>query len=1813
MTDDILLTAGLDQANVILGLNKIIKEVDKMAEHSDTRMKRMAAVMKAATQGVAAELAKTIGDMESQSKAGGIQEGTLKSYKELRSTIQGLAKPMAAFAKQMREIQEMGAVDLTSGESVTMKRIDIQDMIDKEIGKMKGGEIVRKLDEIMLMARGVVKDAATGMRSDLVNAMNDGSMSGRELIAVVNELETRMKAVGAAALSQETISLPGGLEVSREQGRDITAGIFAEEKGKEMLVRIEQLMEGASDRVKAGATVIKADLQGLLDQGAKGVGGENLRVEINKIITSFNELSGLRPIDLIKSEEIGDAIKLSNAYDVAGVVFKRIMREGTADARMRAGVIKKNIDLEDAAARAGEQSYTAANQKVRKYLGTLKELGGFKIEDPFARLAVGMDTNALRDQMIMLVDKSTGYVQGAAQKFREELDKMLRDPPPADELKARLVEIETHINNLIDKAHETQQISIGPQPGGVSGKGGQRDVLSEARKLGEAQIHAGDLEARVDALMGTISATVTQRAADVKLELQGMFDVDIKADAAEAELSDFLSTVKELEAIEPIGFVEAQEASKVQSVDDEYHKLMGTYNELINLSGMEGAAAVKAHKQAADASRARATGDQANAAKHATNINKMNGKIKEQIKQTKDAQKTWDGLNESILASAQSTDALGVASAKVNLAETYNRLNTVIAKSGLLLQSTNSKAHSVGLTLQNAGEKAKTALDKGDKSAEDINEELQRMEGLANKAGTAFQVNMDKASGSAKRASASLWKVGNALDRTGVRGVGGIIRIIDAFKGLGPAAIGAAVAIGGILIVVTKLIGAVVELGKKAATAFTEFIKGAVETAKRIEITDRHLGALIRRPDLGAGFRDYLLGESFRVGIDLTEDFSRVVVPLAKTTEEIKRAATAAGTLAHAFGETSESISRSFKQAAGGHFRPFQQLFGITPQEIDNIQRLQKAHGTLLGTIEGIEEALQFRGLNLESFEGTLQLIAGRLEVLKTQVRLTVGTPVRDALGEQLENIFKIVEERGPALNKLFAKIGDVVAEVISRAGEFVQALIGDVDDQDLVDLGNAFDTLGEKVSAAVVAITELLTTDDRNVVETIEFLIDKLASLTEKLIIVIEFFEKLQGYDYFGRIPTEEDFQTEEFKALPSQFQGAIRESAAQRRSGEMSEETRDLIEATKAVPAVYDILTQVMRDQIKGTRGLGEDLVLTEKEIEQLNKVIPVLEESMVEGADLLSGADVRGTAARYRPEQARGFGHEDLISGTYEELGGKLLDRINSVMEVADEEVKAGATVIKTDLKGLLDKGADELGGENLRVEINKIITSFNKLSGLEPIDLIERYGKPVAALQDIEGALTDAERAQIAFNDTMADGDDVARNLIYSMEDFQKALETLNEAEAKMAMDRAQREADIRIKFERAKLDDAQKASEDREQLYREHTNDLLELDIDLASDRSKAETDWERKNSASYVKYQDKLTDIDLKATEKKITIEEKFREKLEDIRRKFDLDAEEAIRRNDAVALLRIRRKMRAELEEADIQRKRDIGNATGDAEQQRVDAKVTYDRALRDNNTFLDQKQEDIETADQEKRDEMQRQLSWEKKELEREYKAQRNERKEERKRAFQDLTKDFDDRKEAMTLQYSTEYDIIDYWKGLETTALGAALMEQDSLLMTTYKTWLSYMAPMQSIIAQIYGMGQSQLFNRGPGPWIEGMEGYDPDNPPLWMGGVSQRLLIPPYADVPQGGGDQRLHGGLVTSGNIYGVNERGIEAFMATQAGIVLPREAMMLSPNTNNNGGNVDNSKHLSADIDMMNPNDMSPIMRTMARSILTDEVLNLGF
>jgi hypothetical protein len=1018
-------------------------------------------------------------------------------------------------------------------------------------------------------------------------------------------------------------------------------------------------------------------------------------------------------------------------------------------------------------------------------------------------------------------------------------------------------------------------------------------------------------------------------------------------------------------------------------------------------------------------------------------------------------------------------DALKGIKIQITTKEAENSLKRLNSYIDELSGSTKQGAQESGRALKAAADIIVREYNQGNISLEQFNAALNESIGIAKRAGDAYDMSF-KIDEKVNRGRVSIWKLGSALDRVGVRGAGSMINIVDAIKSLGPVAIGAGVAIGGILLIVNQVVQALTELAKRAAEAFYQFTKGAVATSQAIEVTDKQLGGLIDNMKLGPAFRDFLLEKSFDVGLDLTGNFARVAVPLAASTQEILDMANAAATLAHAFQETDESIANAIKQATGGHYRPLIELFGFTNAEIQNMKEAQETGTQLGGVLQGIQDFLSFRGLSLNEMRSTFQVLLGQLNVVRKEIEITFGDPVKEALAQQLRDLFDIVEENHDVIVNFFEAMGDAVASIVTKIGGVIQDLIGDVTDEDIVALRDQLDELTTSIGTTIDQVGILLKTEDKNFVDILINATDAANGLAIKLGELLQVLDGINNILHLGGFTETPFFRVAKEVALSANI-----------------------------------------------VKTFGNTLV---ESIGFLGKF------ASAEGASREEGRHLLETGLEMVP------------------VVGQLIAAYKEITEIHEEDAEATRD-LTTETKELTD--ANEELSESLRGLIDDALGAAQALQQLE----------------ELEAAAAEAA-------------------------------EKIAEAEDKLERDRRNDEAEKRTKYARDEIVAQQKLSLEKEEMFRKHMNKMQELNFDFHADNAAALLDFDRKEEDIYIKHTDKLTDIDREEAEKKIDIEKKFRERLEDIRRRFDLQAEEAIRKNDAVSLLRIRRQMRAELEEAVVNRDREIEAAADTAQKKRDEAAIWLEREIRDNNLAESRKLADLITADQLKRDEMARQFAWEQSELFKKYDEERALAEQAHNWEMEDLEETYRIKKEELTFQLADEYALVKEWQDKETEYVKMKYLELQRWFRAQRQLFIQEGGLARAIIDGMY----------------DTLPDYDLDDL-VNGGGVSGRTEDEGDNDyrTPPGGGRGRQYGGFVTPGRYYNVGERGPERFMPVQAGLIAPHQPyMMSSRGSNGMFGGIDNSRHLNADITLSDPSQMTPMQRAVIRSIIVEDILSYG-
>ena len=1307
-----------------------------------------------------------------------------------------------------------------------------------------------------------------------------------------------------------------------------------------------------------------------------------------------------------------------------------------------------------------------------------QEVGGERRVESRERRGGGIaqeEARALSAQLQRIADADLGRVSAQAKIMREDLEKAMKDPQAsADQLEKDIKDINKELGNVIKQSQAAQNLRIKDVQTGRFTTGGRRDDVR--RKQAELLAGSGvgrELNQQINRLLNSAQEDVRQAASNMQKDIAKIFDGPLEGEALLDEIKKLKTVADGLGEIKPVDVVDEEEINAVKRLNDSMRTLDRVSSEVSENVTDAGQQRIQEEQKIAQAAADRVNSGKKAAKEEQNAIKKSISSIRTIGKEFKKAAVDAEDVAEAVEEIADAVEDIDPIDKKIQGKEGMKAFNLIMKDTSALVRSSDKDVRQLGKDLQRAGREAKDSMDKGRKSTADFRKEMERLRGLVNRTADAFDEEIPSG---ANKSTVSMWKLGNAMDRIGVRGVGGAVRIADAFRGISPAAIGGVLAVAAITAGVIKLVEALGRLVQKSAEAFAGFIEGASESAKAVEVTDRQLGAFLRAPELGVGYRKLLQSISFDVGLDLTRNFSKVIVPLARDLDEVEEAAKIAGTLANAFQETEEAISNAIKQASGGHFRPLIQRFGLTEFEIDRIQRYQERFGEFTGVLVGLGEALEFRGLSIDTLSGTLQLLTGQLAVLKEQILITVGEPVNDAFARQLESLFNLVDDRKDSILGFFENLGDTVASVIDTVGDILNDLFSNISDQDIRELEVSVQGVGGSIERLLESVSILLQTDEGSIADYMIAATDATAGLIlklDELVSTLGFIRDLPVFDTNTILKEGGEVATlgDTIGFVASNIERGV---------------TGPIFRAPETVGRLL--------------RGIDPDIDIDEAAVwkELLSELVPLL--------FTLGIVTDEATAKRKALSEA-------------EEEGNK----------VTDESVDATKDLI------------------NARQEI-------------------------VAQLQDLEQLQLEALEAQ----------------------------EKITEAEEKLAADRIMREEEIRTRFARQEIDLETQRSHQREDLFGRHVERLLQLTESFNFDRQQSGIQFDRKEEDTHTKHQDKIADIDRKVADKKIDIEKKFRDRLADIRRRFDLDAEEAIRRNDAVGLLRIRRRMRAELETARINRDRQEEEVESSAEDRREDARIWLERAIRDNDEAETRKLEDIEAADAERRRQLIDQYNFEFDQINTQYERRRSAIDTNEARAIEDMNANFDARKEALEMSLEDEFNLVKEWKDKETEYMALKLKEQAALLAQQRAIWVREMRIMRTLI------GNASVFDPGN---LTGVPSSFGTGPP---GGVSDRFGRRGDLVVENGVVGYRQHGGFVTSGNIYGVNERGAEAFYATRAGIIAPRDSFIGSPFGVGSTSNIDNSRHVNADIYASDPTQMNPIQRTIMRQIVTEELLNYG-
>lgn len=402
----------------------------------------------------------------------------------------------------------------------------------------------------------------------------------------------------------------------------------------------------------------------------------------------------------------------------------------------------------------------------------------------------------------------------------------------------------------------------------------------------------------------------------------------------------------------------------------------------------------------------------------------------------------------------------------------------------------------------------------------------------------------------------------------------------------------------------------------------------------------------------------------------------------------------------------------------------------------------------------------------------------------------------------------------------------------------------------------------------------------------------------------------------------------------------------------------------------------------------------------------------------------------------------------------------------------------------LEGDADKAAELWNSalERTRILPQTVNEQFN--------DLFVAFGEAFGVIEKTAEATDDVGDAmQEAVQDTAALDAEISK-LTQSLE---KMIDSMKE-EAAQAL----------IKDMRQQIEDELNLSHKIEDIERRHVERLQQIQKRLESDRAKAAEDMLANEVELYRRHSEDIVDLDIDSAQSRVDIEENYQRTLNDLRRRFEYDAEELVRTRDAVGLLRLKRQY----------------------EQERDEARVNKDNQLSDESKNRERRMQDLQRSLQREREEIRRDLAERLEELDKSVVEQLATAEDARETEYENLSRALEREAELKALRRMWDEEDRRSAQRRELAELGQhfATIEGSTAahLLALMNQYDDYFKDIDALMEGYYGQVQQSQFSKynplNPGTWFsKPAEGPKPAGVVGQAGLVSQMLArVPSIAD-------------------------------------------------------------------------------------------------
>lgn len=361
-------------------------------------------------------------------------------------------------------------------------------------------------------------------------------------------------------------------------------------------------------------------------------------------------------------------------------------------------------------------------------------------------------------------------------------------------------------------------------------------------------------------------------------------------------------------------------------------------------------------------------------------------------------------------------------------------------------------------------------------------------------------------------------QLGFALQRMGI---GGVAAFGEIFAALGPLGI----AIGAIIVPVIALTKAIKKMADEAVKMFKKVTKEAFEAAKEFETTEAAFKAIFKAADTSGVVEASLRRvrqESERLGVTLEEILPKILPKVSTLEQAFEIAELIPGLAASAIDLGPQDALRSVIEGLAGDLVSLRKAFEI---DVTGIRVAQEEFGLVQGLIIGLNAELEAMGLTFADQAETINVKIGQLQQRWQTFKQLMGEPLVDAMKEQFESFFNLLDKEETKLDNLAVMIGEIVAQLGTRIGEGLFDALNEIDPKDIERIANS---LGRIASEFLVHVEGIVASFEgiEGIAGALETVAEKIEHLSNAITLITKLHNAVkaitQPFNMFKNILTD-------------------------------------------------------------------------------------------------------------------------------------------------------------------------------------------------------------------------------------------------------------------------------------------------------------------------------------------------------------------------------------------------------------------------------------------------------------------------------------------------------------------------------------------------------------------------------------------------------------------------------------------------------------------------------------------------------------------